>query len=449
MNVEWAKIYSILHFFFLFTFLAHIIRTKKSPSSTLAWFFIVAIQPLVGLPIYFIFGSRKMKPRWFNPRTQKKLTEVDDSLQSILMLSGSSSAHYNHDIKLITTGEIAYQELMVMIDQAQKSILIETFIFADDEVGQALLKKLVIKAREGLEVRVLLDSMGALMSSHPNFSQLILAGGHFQKSMPFKLLQGNVNLRNHRKIVVIDNHLAMAGGMNIALEYMGPTPYEKRWTDLAIRIEGQLVNDLSMMFQEDWFNATKVKIFSAKEFKFPQANEHLAQLVKSGPHELADTIYDWLLSSIYSAEKRIILSTPYFIPDEALAKALELAVKRGVKVQIIIPQKSNHAVADLCRSTYLEQVYNFGVEIYLYPQMIHAKVFLFDHQRGMVSSANLDNRSMLINDECGIILYSGKDIHQLDQWFLEITQKCSKGLPAKTKLDHWLGGAARLLSPII
>lgn len=447
-----AQIYSILHFVIILFFLAHILRARKPPSSTLAWVFLVLIQPLLGLSLYIVFGSRKIRSVSESWPQSLDSSFLNDPIQKLLIASGSEFPCNNTSIQILENGEVAYREITEKIQNAGKSIYVETFIFSKDEVGKNILELLTMKAKEGLDVRILIDAFGTILSRNPSFKEFQKAGGKFAKFMPIihKPFRGRANLRNHRKLILIDHTYAIMGGMNIASEYMGPHADGDRWLDLGLIAQGPLVTQMEKIFREDWSFATHEEVTEAVAYPEPvSSSAHIAQLVSSGPDNPFDPIYEWLLTALYIARKRIWITTPYFIPDESLAKALELAAKRGVEVRLLIPARSNHLLADMGRTTYLEQVQSAGVKIHLFPGMIHAKLILIDQDYGLISSANLDSRSLLINYELGVCLYSAEDIRQLEEWCLKLFRLCQVGIPHVGPLHAFIGGFARLISPLI
>lgn len=446
------SIYSIIQFFIVLGFLGHVLTIKKSSTSTLAWLLIILIQPYIGLPLYLLFGSRKIvrkKPLIF---PTSKLSTIHDPVQKILVASGSPMPCHNAKMDFLENGQIAYETLISIIESAKKYIYLETFIFSNDKVGHLVLESLTKKAQSGVDVRILLDSLGSIMPGHPSFKPFIKAGGKLSMFMPLihKPFQGSANLRNHRKLVVVDDEISMIGGMNIAEEYMGPTPKENRWVDLAMTIQGPLVFHIKDLFLFDWAFATKTEAkITPKDAFISDDDKHLAQLVMSGPDIQTDPIYELLLTAIYSAKKRIWMTTPYFVPDEALAKALELAARRGVDVRLVIPHHSNHPVADFARQSYLEQIHTAGAKIYLYPKMIHAKLTLIDDQYAFIGSANMDSRSLLLNYELGVCLYSTNDIKKLETWCEGVFERSSTEIEPLTHAHKWFGRMARLVSPLL
>jgi cardiolipin synthase len=443
-----------LHFLIVFIFLAHILRQRKSPASKLAWFFFALMAPYVGIPLYFLFSNRKFLPT-------KSVLFFDESpsdprlggaIPTTLISSGCPPACYNRDVRLLKSGEEAFRELIFWMNNAQKSIYLETYILSGDYVGKMVLKELENSARKGLDVRVLIDAFGAYLPGGPSFKKFKKAGGKVEFFMPFlhRPFRGANNLRNHRKQVIVDDKTVFLGGMNIAKEYMGPNKDVSRWVDLAIVIEGAIAAQFGAVFLSDWAYATGELVEKASSPLSTDVNQvHQAQLVVSGPDLKTDPIYELLLTAIYGARERVWIATPYFVPDEALAKALELAARRGVDVRVVIPRKSDQLLADLARSTYVQQIQDAGAHIFLFKKMLHAKSTLIDESCALVGSANTDGRSLFLNYELGVCLYSDPDIRELKTWFESLFRESREGVAAPGRFRTLAGDLVRLLAPLI
>lgn len=449
---------STLSFFLALMFVASILRARRAPGSTMAWLLIICLVPYIGIPLYLIFSNRKFTTRlqkkakiygrFSQPRSASELS----SIQRILRSSGVPEPKLNERLDLLPTGVTAFERITDLIRNAKHSIYITTFIFGNDEVGRAVVSALAERAAAGLDVRVLVDSLGATLIRHPSFSSLKNAGGKLAYFMPVIHLpfKGRANLRNHRKLMVVDSEIAVLGGMNLAKEYLGPTDDPHRWVDLGIAIEGGCVADVESVFLQDWAYATREAAGSPEKSSSTDSKDGpLAQVVASGPDVVDDPLYDVLFSAINEAQKTIRIVTPYFIPDESLTKALELAAKRGVEVQIVIPRRSNHRLADLARGSFVRQLSGVGVHFGLYPRMIHAKAVMIDRRLAIVGSANFDMRSLLLNFEIGILIYSEQVLHSVEEW---MRLRLHESAPAKPKSGFWRDlaeGLGRVVGPLL
>lgn len=388
--------------------IAHILLQKRSPSGTIAWLLMILFMPYVGVPLYLVFGGRKMRRQ----AASKSLLDLGADhaipeerahiLDRILRTYSIPGASEGHSVRLCGNGVERFGAMDELIRSAKRNIFLETFIYQTDEVGRHFLQLLAEKAQSGVDVRVLMDGVGSLHTPGRFFRPLLEAGGKVSVFLPVlhRPFRGRTNLRNHRKITIVDNRCVMAGGANIGMEYMGPCRYEKRWKDLAFVLEGPSVSHWVNVFAGDWEFAAK-EALSPELLHVPERaspGSAAVQMVPSGPDVPSDALSDIFLSMIYAAKRRFWVVTPYFVPDEAMCKALVLAARRRVDVRVILPKNSNHPLPDIVRGLPLRQIQQAGGLIMFYtPSMMHAKMLLMDDEAAVLGSANLDIRSLLLN----------------------------------------------------
>lgn len=451
---------TILGFILAFVLLLNLLRERRSPSTTIAWLLAIFLVPYVGVPLYIMFGGRKMK-KMAGKKAMMPLPEKDSSSSTTdhrPFIRETRDVPFplrnGNSVEQILTGEDAYWRLMTALKNAQKSIFITTFILGKDATGTAIVNLLAQKAREGVDVCLLLDALGSRTITDRFLADFTQAGGKhaFFMHMLHLPFRGRANLRNHRKIVIIDSETAILGGMNLASEYMGGQKDSRRWQDLSISVQGPIVDDLATVFYSDWQFATQMDIAvesNAQEMVNTDDAVSL-QLVPSGPDVNGDPLYEMILASIFAARKRIWIVTPYFIPDEMLLKALGIAARQNVDVRIIVPLMSNHRLADLIRRTYLRQLEADGVKIYQFrPGMLHGKLILIDDSTGITGSANMDMRSMFLNYEIAVFIYSDNQIRRLDEWVERLMRESDVTLKKASVFVDYLEGIARLLSPLL
>ena len=408
----------------------------------------------MAIPLFIFLTDRKYKTR----RQKKKdlyelnpqvIAQREGAVEKLLGGMGIPPAKGGHQAQLLVTGEEAYAQIAALLSSAKSHIHLTTFIFAEDPVADTLIRLLEKKAEEGVQVLILLDSLGSLMAHHASFESLKKKGGQviFFNPVLHAPFMGRSNLRNHRKLLIVDSQRAIMGGMNIAKEYMGPQPDPARWTDLCLQLEGPCVQDMEDIFTADWKFATGKD--PGRLSPAPNSGESVLQIIPSGPDVRWDPLYDALLSLIFQAKQRVWIATPYFVPDESLTRALELAARRGIDVRLLVPRHSNHFLADLARGTYLRQLLNSGCKIALAEKMLHAKAFLVDGDYAILGSANFDMRSLLLNYEIGVLVRSGKPLADLDQWFQAQFQTAGT---SDFKVSYWrdlLESVGRVLGPLI
>jgi cardiolipin synthase len=326
----------------------------------------------------------------------------------------------------------------------------------------------------GIEVRVLVDDLFSWRAGRRRLARLRRAGGKVAFFMPMLRLPlrgRRPDLRNHRKILVVDGDAAIVGGMNIAREYMGPEKLAGRWRDVGIRVDGPAAVALDDVFRSDWAFAAREAIAAtppraprpgegedvtdaadaaeADDADAADAADAIVRVVLSGPDVREDHFYDAMLTGFFAAKRRIWIATPYFVPDEALTHALALAARRGVDVRVVVPARSNHWSADLAGAGYLRQVEEAGGRVFRYaPAMMHGKVIVID-EVGTLGSANMDIRSLFLNYEVALFFTSPTEVEALAGWIASLLPECTAGMPAAGPVRALAEDLGRLLSPLI
>jgi cardiolipin synthase A/B len=462
---------SILGFGMALLLAGDVLRDRRAPGTTFAWLLAIALVPYLGVPLYLVFGGRKLKQ--MAGKKGRLYPDADGrsagdpcalvrpgatEMERMLCSFGAPPMREGNHVALLVTGEAAYAAILAAIDGATRRIEIATLILSGDEVGSAVVEHLVAKAKAGVEVRVLVDALFAFESSRAKLAALTRAGGKVAWFMPLLHVpfRGHANLRLHRKMVLVDDRLAVVGGMNLAREYMGPTPLPGRWVDLSMTVTGPAVDDLAAVFRSDWAFASgeRLGVLPAGEGSAAPrpaddgAGEAL-QVVASGPDASSDRIYDALLTGIFRAEKRLYVATPYFIPDDALDRALTLAARRGVDVRVLVPAQSNHRLADVAGASHLRLLADAGAKVQLYlPGMLHAKVVILDDDLALVGSANMDMRSLFLDYEVALACTARPRVAELAKWFEDLSQG-SGALVLAGRAREVVESVARLVGPLV
>jgi len=445
----------------VFTAISHILYQKRSPTSMISWLLAVFFLPHISVPLYFIIGIRKR-----NDKVQKTYVTFEEedhpntvdsgglAILEILRKNGIPAATTGNHYQIITSDTEAFETMLKEIEQAEQSIDICTYVFAYDETTEAILNALEKKASEGVQVRLLIDiagSLGTYFSQKP-FKALKEAGGEVTFFVPLfkKPFQSYVNLRNHRKIYLFDMKTVLSGGMNLSNEYMGKDDGTKRWRDILYHLKGPAVYNFYKIFMNDWNYATgNNEPIEAQKMEKCEG-DNVVQVVPSGPDIPRDALYEALLSTIYDANERIWIVTPYFVPDDNIMQALIIAQHRGVDVKLITPRTSNHLIADLGRSSYMRELAEAGVDLQLFEgDMLHAKAILVDHTGGMIGSVNLDNRSLFLNYEIVTFAYSESLIAQIEAWMEALMQNAGKELEKPSKPREALENLTKVFAPLL
>ena len=465
----WPHLFAVAGFLLALFAIARLMREKRQPGNTLAWLLVIVLIPYVGVPLFLLFGGRKLRllaqrkgrilPHLPGIRHVRPDTTAIPAVQTMVSAGGCEPVGGN-TVRLLVTGEEAFDELEERIRSARHSIHIMTFILAQDETGRRLVRLLAERARAGVKVRLLLDALGCLFSSRGFVDPIRQAGGEVVRFMPMIPLapRSSANLRNHRKIMIFDQHTAMIGGHNLAREYMGSTPWRKRWTYFGALISSPGAALLNEVFLADWAYASRQSLDQLHSELDPTAirseGASELQVVASGPDVAGDPLYEGIVSMIQEAEQSIWIITPYFIPDEVLLRSLVVKARAGKDVTLIVPARSNHPVTDYAGRHALRQLQSAGARILLFePGMMHAKAMIVDDRIGLLGSANFDLRSLFVNFEIGVVLLSEPDVRKMRVWAGELVRKCRSFKPRPRRRFRFardlVEDLSRLLAPLL
>ncbi|TVR00994.1 MAG: cardiolipin synthase [Deltaproteobacteria bacterium] len=447
---------------------ARMVREDRHPGSKMAWIAVMLLVPYLGVPLYLMFGGRKIRRMASRktglppartepcPREGRRPTPVE----RILVSGGGAPARSGHQVRLVGSGTEAWEALLDQIDRAEHSILVTTFILGRDPIGRAFVDRLAARAREGVQVNLLLDALGCFRTSRRFVQPLRDAGGHVGRFMPVLPFhpRGNATLRNHRKLMIFDGRRAFTGGMNIGCEYLGP-PTQDLWADAGILFEGPAVLDCYEVFASDWYFTTGeilpelppggCRLDALRVEK--QGGGARLQAVASGPDVPGDPLYEAMLAAIVNATNRIWLVTPYFIPDEPLLRLLELKARMGTDVRLLVPARSNHLIADLARGNALRRLVASQVGVFAYgPRMLHTKLVVVDDNLAIAGSGNLDIRSFHLNYELSIFLSSAAEVELVARHIEDLLHDCTEIRSWRVgRVRGWAEDLAGLLSPLL
>ena len=465
-----AALFSIAGFGLALFLVARLMSEKRAPANTFAWLLIIVLVPWVGVPLYLLLGGRKIrrlagrKSRLvpvLPPGTRHPFPVTETPTTHTIVSAGGTLPVAGNAMRLLTSGEDAYHVLEHHIRTARTHIHITAFILGRDDTGRRLVKLLAERARHGVKVRLLLDSVGSMFSSGIYVNPIRRAGGRVGRFMPVLPFTSrwSANLRNHRKIAVFDHCTAIVGGHNLAREYMGPTHLARRWQDFGAVIEGPAAALLNEVFIADWCFATRDSA-DALHAEIPldrvsasQGSSEL-QVVASGPDVPGDPLYEGIVSMIQEAAHSIWIVTPYFIPDDVLLRSLIVKARAGKEVTLITPRSSNHPVADFARKHYLRELQAVGANVLLYGHgMLHSKAMIVDDKVALLGSPNFDLRSLFVNFEIGVLVHSANDVAAMKTWAVELARRCQPLKVERRRKMRILGNVvedlSRLLAPLL
>ena len=426
------------------------------------WLFGMLLVPYLAVPLYLAFGGRKYRKIIKEKggiefgESGMHSSRIHDPIDRMVQHFGLPSSSEGNNVTIWNNGIDTFNGLVEQIRLAERSIGIETYVLHLASTGQAIINALTERAKDGLDVRLLLDGVGSMPTKRDHLSEFIKAGGHVAYFIPVIHLpfRGKTNTRNHRKIAIFDGERVIAGGSNIAEEYMGPTPIEGRWKDINFLLKGPSVQHYLAIFRSDWTFASRDALptdtWDWTGADATASGSSTTQVIPSGPDIPRDTLYDAILAAIYSAQERLWIATPYFVPDESLCEAICLAVSRGVDVRIIIPRVSNQPLADLARSTYLRQIHEAGGRVFRYEGgNFHGKTILIDDRLGFMGSMNMDRRSLFINFEVMMLLYGPELLKEVARWNETLIEESNEHVPGRSRVRLLGEGIVRILVPLL
>jgi len=455
---SWISVWSVLHIVSFIWVLQHLARNRRDPVSAMLWIMITWTIPVFGFLMYLSFGINRVAAKSWKQETsnqrfmQERSARESEKLPLFYWRSIRDSVARQPDhpvakqidrtlasqltdhpllggnqIELMITGDQVFPKIFAAIASANHHIHVQSFIIGNDAVGKKLMSLLAEKANSGVQVRLLYDRFGSTLAvlsglfyryrGIPNFQ---IAGWTMARLLK---RQFQLNLRNHRKVIIVDGHVAFTGGINIQDGHTTRN-HQRPIQDYHFQLRGPTVSELQYTFLRDWYYITDeapANLLCAEHFPNMEPGEGTPiRLINGGPATRLDEISDALFACLVSAQKQILAITPYFIPTSDIIRALRNAALRGVDVRLIVPEKNNHFYAGWAGRAYYEELLESGVRIYeRRPPFMHAKALLVDDAVAMIGTANLDVRSLHLNYETNLMVYGTEFINHLKQAMLE------------------------------
>jgi cardiolipin synthase len=467
---------TIVIVFYALGFLSSInaVMTARTSQGAIAWVISLNTFPYVAVPAYWILGRSRFRgyvvarrsedadmkqklARLFEKLQPYRIADADltsvrmaaEKLADLPYLSGNS-------VELLVDGQQTFDSILQGIDAAQDYILFQFFIIKSDEIGCQCKDHLVAKAKQGVKVYFLYDEIGSHALPQAYKNELRQAGAEVYNFHTRKGIRNHfqINFRNHRKVVIVDGKAVWIGGHNVGDEYLGRDPEFGHWRDTHVKIQGPAVLAAQISFVEDWHWATDTYILQYPWLPLPaKDSDKKVLIVPSGPADLLETATLMFHQAINAANERIWIASPYFVPDDAIMGALQLAGLRGVDVRILIPDKADHLLVYLAAFSYFEEASHTGVRFFRYTDgFLHQKVMLIDDLVATIGTANFDNRSFRLNFEITAVVADTAFVTEVEQ-MLEDDFAHSREMTASDVNDRsfWfkLGiRLARLTSPV-
>lgn len=460
------------------------LMSTRTPQGTVAWILGLVTFPYLAVPMFWVLGHRRFEGYLLARRDrvsrlrsvlEEQLKEVQpwrvhvhevgggiqalEAMARLPLLSGN-------EVELLVDGEAIFASLLAGIRRAQRYLLVQFYIVKDDETGQELKQALMRRAEEGVRVYFLYDLVGSYGLSSDYLDDLRNVGVEVQA---FRSTRGlgtrfQINFRNHRKVVVADGVEGWVGGINIGNEYLGRDPTMNPMRETHVRIQGPATAGLQLSFLEDWNWAAHevldlswgpgIRQDSHRQDAAHTDHDRAVLILPSGPADLMETGSLLVQHAVHSAEERLWISSPYFVPDSGVMSALRLAALRGVDVRILIPDRADHRIVGLASFPFVGALLEAGVRFFRYePGFLHAKTLLLDKNASAVGTLNLDNRSFRLNFEIMALVLSSDFAEEMETMFLDDFRRSREMTAAEVSErpfgERALSRAAALFAPVL
>ncbi len=475
--IYWTQVLAAGEWVIRLTMLPVIVLRKEKPTTCLAWLAVIFFEPWIGLGLYLLIGENRLGRRQLLRRHQlRPLLSASESpwLESNVVVARDDTDEYSvlaqlaehggglpvmggNAISLMSNTEVVIDRLIAEIDAARQHVHLLFYIFADDSVGRRVASALGRAAARGVACRVLADAVGSRRLFRHLAPSMRQQGVRVFPVLPANLWRipfSRLDLRNHRKLAVIDGTVALTGSQNIVEASYG----HKRagaWHDVMAQITGPVVRQLQTIFLEDWFYASGELLEDPALFPVGHPAGSIAiQVIPTGPDHPTELFQDLVVRSIFLARHRVVITSPYFIPNEAMLLALRLAALRGVQVDLVIPKRCDHRMVNAAGAFYCDYLMRYGVRVFLFQEgMLHAKTLTIDDELGMFGSANYDIRSFSLNFELNLFVHAGAAVEEMRTLQEDYLEKSLQAVPGQWPSQELSGrlkrNMAKLFSPLM
>lgn len=438
----------VLYLFTVLIVAFNVVLENRNPVRTLAWVSVLLLLPFLGIVFYLYFGINYRKSKMFSMKglgdmkwlqymsedqkqrlkkaeflRKEDLKEVRKLMTLLLNNSKALLTRYNK-VDILNNGDETFPAIFSALAKAKRFIHLEYYIIETGELADRLKEMLIEKARKGVEIRIIYDDVGCWSLSKGYIREMRAAGIQIYPFLPvrFHRIADKANYRNHRKIIVIDGDTAFVGGLNFADRYMNGIPEIGMWRDTHLRVKGEAVTSLQIVFLIDWYFVRQELLLNKEDYMpYKKADGNvIVQTVASGPDSDWASIQQAYFTMINMARKYVFISTPYFMPGETTLNCIKAAAMGGIDVRILLPHKSDSRLTHWCSRSYVEELLEAGVKVYWYQKGInHSKVMVVDGIVASAGTANMDMRSFDENFEVNLILYDRNAAKNLAAAFVE------------------------------
>ncbi|MBO0591553.1 cardiolipin synthase [Cellulophaga sp. E16_2] len=454
-----------------------IVLHGSRPTKSLSWLLTIIAIPFGGPILYYLFGVNRRKFRFFRLRQTERRRLYDETYKSLSTTEDDIHIHENkykklsklnkkntffpsyngNSVTILNDGEETFDAIFEAIKKAKYFVHLQYYIFEEGELSERFYELFKTKIKEGVEVRLIYDSVGSFSFRGKTIKRFKDIGVEAYPMMPLRFgsLLFTLNYRNHRKIIIIDGSLGFTGGVNVSDKYIKKSSPLGIWNDLHVRLEGPVVNSLHRVFIKDYhFASSKEMLINEKYLpNLEPIGESTVQIVASGPDSRQPAVMQQYISMINSATKSIYIANPYFIPGTTVLQAIKIAALSGIQVSLLIPNKSDSLMAKYSMFSRFEELLAIGVNIYLREDFSHSKVILIDNEVASVGSGNFDYRSFEHNFEANAVIYDKEITEAICKEFTEYCE-INKSLDYKTFKNRplykrFIEGIAKFFSPLL
>lgn len=471
--MNWSLAYLISEWTLRFVMLFYVPQ-RRSAAASRTWLLLIFLLPWPGLVLYALFGRVSLPRRRIamQERASRRIREVQaernanqsgiqeapPDLRPLIHFAlqlGDFDVCAGNTIELLADYRGAIDRLVADVDAAQRSVHLLFYIFEDDETGRRVADALLRAAGRGVRCRVLMDAIGSKRGLRYLAPRLREAGVEVRALLPAGFFRRNAarfDLRNHRKIAVFDNHIGYTGSQNIVNpEFVPGYPNE----ELTARLTGPIVAQLQAIFLADhYFETNEVPVYQEHFQDLPPTGRSLAQLIPSGPGYPRENGQEFIVTLLYAARRRVVITTPYFVPDETVLQAMRSATLRGVAVHLIVSKHANQLVTQLAQRSHYEELLKAGVAIHLHePRFLHAKHLTVDEDIALLGSTNMDIRSFALNAEINLLVYDPAVVRAIreiqERYLMHSESLTAAGWRNRTLWEKVLQNSARLADSLL
>jgi cardiolipin synthase len=477
-TAEWiAAIYTVLQWIIRLTMIPVIMVRKQNPAAATTWLAIVFFEPVIGLLLYILIGENRLGRKRIDERRSSRkaispshrpdvdrrfvINPSEEQEHGILVylaeqVGGLPVVGGNRVRSMIDTDKVI-DAIVSDIGAAQHHVHLLFYIYEDDAVGRRVSEALMKASQRGVRCRVLADAVGSSNLFKRLAPEMRRAGVEVVPALRVgvvRMLFARMDLRNHRKIAIFDGRIAYTGSQNI----VEPTYGHKRagsWYDAMVRIEGPAVHQLQGIFAEDWFHESGQLIDDPDLFPKMEAQGNTAiQVVPSGPDLPTEAFQDLIVEAIFRANSRVVITSPYFVPNEAMLMALRLAVLRGVRVDLVVPKISDQRIVGAAGKFYCEYMMRYGANVHLFDKgLLHCKTLTIDNTLAVFGSANFDVRSFMLNFEVNLLAHAPDavaGVRELQQYYMDRSIHATfDDMPGRTLRGRLQMNFAKLFTPLL